>query len=185
MDFDTGHNSGQLHNGTGPYVFIAEIPEDQQPAMQLVLKVAGEDVFLGDRELNVVTPFEDTHYGTREMTVRDPDGRIWSRSISENAWNLYLIGVDRATTSPYAAPARATELAGLPPAYFGIGELDLMRDENIDYANRLMQAGVSAELHIFPGAFHGFELFAPESEIGKRALVEYGAALRRAFKLKA
>ena len=112
------------------------------------------------------------------------DGRVWSRAISENAWNFYLTGLDRATTSPYAAPARATDLAGLPPAYFGIGELDLMRDENIDYANRLMQAGVSTELHIFPGAFHGFELFAPESEIGKRALLEYGAALKRAFKTK-
>jgi hypothetical protein len=78
LDFDTGHNSGQLRNGTGPYVFIAEIPEDQPPAIQLVLKVADEDAFQGEPELDVVTPFEDTHYGTREMTVRDPDGRTWT-----------------------------------------------------------------------------------------------------------
>lgn len=109
------------------------------------------------------------------------DGRVWSRSISENAWNFYLKDVDRANTSPYAAPARATELAGLPPAYFGIGELDLMRDENIIYANRLMQAGVSAELHVFPGAFHGFDLLGPDTELGKRALAEYGLVLKRAF----
>ncbi|MDB5082010.1 MAG: hypothetical protein JWP00_3934 [Chloroflexi bacterium] len=113
------------------------------------------------------------------------DGRVWSRAVSESAWNLYLPGVDRSTTSPYAAPARAADLAGLPPAYFGIGELDLMRDENIDYASRLLQAGVGVELHIFPGAFHGFELYSPDSLLGQRALQEYGAVLKRAFVPKA
>jgi uncharacterized glyoxalase superfamily protein PhnB len=78
LEFDTGHNSGQLRNGSGPFVFIAEVPEDQQPDMQIVLKVADPDTFSIDPAVEVVTPFEDTHYGTREMTVRDPDGRIWS-----------------------------------------------------------------------------------------------------------
>jgi hypothetical protein len=78
LDFATDHNSGQLRNGDGPYVFIAEIPESQQPAMQLVLKVADEDAFRPGPGVEVVTPFEDTHFGTREMTVRDPDGRLWS-----------------------------------------------------------------------------------------------------------
>jgi hypothetical protein len=78
LEFDTGHNSGQLRNGSGPYVFIAEVPEDVEPALQIVLKVADADAFSIDPSVEVVTPFEDTHFGTREMTVRDPDGRTWS-----------------------------------------------------------------------------------------------------------
>jgi uncharacterized glyoxalase superfamily protein PhnB len=76
LEFSTDHNSGQLRNGTGPYVFIAEVPEDRTPGMQIVLTVADPDNI--DPSVDVVTPFEDTHYGTREMTVRDPDGRVWS-----------------------------------------------------------------------------------------------------------
>jgi uncharacterized glyoxalase superfamily protein PhnB len=78
LEFDTGHNSGQLRNGNGPFVFIAEVPETQQPDMQIVLKVADADAFSIDPAIEVLTPFADTHFGTREMTVRDPDGRIWS-----------------------------------------------------------------------------------------------------------
>ena len=79
LEFETDHNSGQLRNGDGPFVFIAEIPEDREPGIQLVLKVASESKDL-DPIVEVVTPFEDTHYGTREMTVRDPDGRVWTLS---------------------------------------------------------------------------------------------------------
>jgi hypothetical protein len=78
LEFATDHNSGQLRNGDGPYVFIAEIPPDREPQMQVVLKVADADAFVADPSLDVVKPFEDTHFGTREMTVRDPDGRLWS-----------------------------------------------------------------------------------------------------------
>src|SRR6185437_14077729 len=73
LEFSTDHNSGQLRNGDGPSVFIAEVPEDSAPRMQLVLKVPDADAFQLDAAVEVVTPFEDTHYGTREMTVRDPD----------------------------------------------------------------------------------------------------------------
>jgi uncharacterized glyoxalase superfamily protein PhnB len=78
LEFATDHNSGQLRNGDGPSVFIAEIPEDRQPGVRMVLKVADEDAFRPGPGVEVVAPFEDTHYGTREMTVRDPDGRLWS-----------------------------------------------------------------------------------------------------------
>jgi uncharacterized glyoxalase superfamily protein PhnB len=78
LEFATDHNSGQLRNGDGPSVFIAEIPEDQQPRLRMVLTVADADAFRPGPGVEVVTPFEDTHYGTREMTVRDPDGRLWS-----------------------------------------------------------------------------------------------------------
>ncbi len=78
LEFDTGHHSGQLRNGTGPSVFIAEIPADREPRTQLVLRVPDENAVPGDPVVEVVTPFADTHYGTREMTVRDPDGRTWT-----------------------------------------------------------------------------------------------------------
>ena len=77
LEFETDHHSGQLRSGAGPYLFIAEIPDDQEPEAHPVLKVADADTFRVDPIVEVVTPFEDTHWGTREMTVRDPDGRIW------------------------------------------------------------------------------------------------------------
>lgn len=77
--FETDHNSGQLRNGDGPYLFIAEVPETQEPQEpRVVLKVPAAEAFRPGPAVEVVTPFEDTHYGTREMTVRDPDGRLWS-----------------------------------------------------------------------------------------------------------
>jgi uncharacterized glyoxalase superfamily protein PhnB len=78
LEFATDHDSGQLRNGDGPYVFIAEVPEDQEPQTQIVLKVIDAETFRPDPAVEVVTPFEDTHYGAKEMTVRDPDGRLWS-----------------------------------------------------------------------------------------------------------
>jgi len=78
VEFATDHASGQLRNGAGPYIFIAEVPADREPQMQIMLKVPDADAFRPDPAVEVVTEFEDTHYGTREMTVRDPDGRIWS-----------------------------------------------------------------------------------------------------------
>jgi predicted lactoylglutathione lyase len=78
LEFDTGHNSGQLRNGDSPYVFIAEIPEEAPPQVRVVLKVADADQFRPGPAVEVVTEFEDTHYGTREMTVRDPDGNVWT-----------------------------------------------------------------------------------------------------------
>jgi uncharacterized glyoxalase superfamily protein PhnB len=77
LEFETDHNSGQLRNGAGPFLFIAEIPQNQEPEAHIVLKVADADAYQPAPGVDVVTPFEDTHWGTREMTVRDPDGRIW------------------------------------------------------------------------------------------------------------
>jgi hypothetical protein len=77
LDFETGHNSGQFRNGDGPYVFIAEVPPVQPANGQVVLKVANEAAFRPGAGTEVVSGWEDTHYGTREMTVRDPDGRTW------------------------------------------------------------------------------------------------------------
>ncbi|HEX6524435.1 MAG TPA: VOC family protein [Streptosporangiaceae bacterium] len=78
LEFATDHNSGLLRNRQGPYVFVAEVPEDQPTGIRLVLKTAADaDAFEPDAAIDVVTPFEETHYGAKEMTIRDPDGRTW------------------------------------------------------------------------------------------------------------
>jgi uncharacterized glyoxalase superfamily protein PhnB len=79
LDFETDHNSGQLRAGDGPYVFIAEVPENQEIQTQIVLKMDSAETL---PDVEVVTPLEDTHYGTKEMTVRDPDGRTWTLQVA-------------------------------------------------------------------------------------------------------
>jgi len=85
LEFATDHGSGQLRNGDGPWLFIAEVPETQEPRTQIVFKVPDAEAFQADDVVEVVTPFEETHYGTREMTVRDPDGRTWTLSAPGKA----------------------------------------------------------------------------------------------------
>lgn len=84
--------------------------------------------------------------------------------------------------SPYAAAARATQLEGLPPALIATGALDLFLDENVDYAMRLISAGVAVELHIYPGCPHGY-VIAADAPVSQRALADKRAALRRALAL--
>jgi hypothetical protein len=78
LEVSAGDGSGVFRNGEGPYLVVSEIPEDREPQVQVALKVSDADGFRPDPAVEVVTSFEDTHYGTREMTVRDPDGRLWS-----------------------------------------------------------------------------------------------------------
>ncbi len=78
LEFETDHNSGQLRNGDGPYLFVAEVPEDQRTGVQVIIGVDDAAAFEVTSAMDVITPFQPTHWGTEEMTVRDPDGRIWS-----------------------------------------------------------------------------------------------------------
>ncbi len=78
LEFETDHNSGQLRNESGPYLFIAEVPESEKPDIQMVLKIRDSEPLDFDPAIDVVSPLADTHWGTREMIVRDPDGRTWS-----------------------------------------------------------------------------------------------------------
>ena len=70
-------------------------------------------------------------------------------------------------TRDIAVPARRTDLAGLPPAWIGVGTLDLFHDEDLDYAERLRAAGVPCETLVIPGAFHGFDSIAPKTRIAR------------------
>jgi acetyl esterase/lipase len=81
----------------------------------------------------------------------------------------------------YAAPARCADLAGLPPTWIDVGELDALRDESIEYARRLLGAGVPTELHITSGCFHASEVFVPDAASSGRIVAARVEALRRAF----
>jgi len=93
---------------------------------------------------------------------------IWTRGASFSAWEMYLNGEPGPEASPYAAPTRAAELAGLPPAYICVGVEDLFRDEDVDYARRLMAADVPCELALFPGVYHAAEVFTPDAVVSRR-----------------
>ncbi len=100
------------------------------------------------------------------------DTPMFNRPGAENMWENYLgAGYQGRETSPYAAPNRAADLSGLPPAYVQTMELDPLRDEGIDYAKRLMEAGVPVELHSYPGTFHGSGI-AMHAAVSKRAAKE-------------
>lgn len=105
------------------------------------------------------------------------DTPMWSRPNAERSWSWYL-GEDTGDVSPYASPSIATDLTGLPPAYVTTMEFDPLRDEGILYALRLMEAGVSVELHSFPGTFHG-SAAVPTAAVSRRATKEMVVALAR------
>ncbi|MFD9727944.1 alpha/beta hydrolase [Streptomyces sp. NPDC059072] len=95
---------------------------------------------------------------------------VWDPTSNETAWKA-LLG-DRhgaADLPPYAAPSRATDLSGLPPAYIDTGSAEMFRDENVGYANAIWRAGGRAELHVWPGAYHGFDGLAPHAALTRDA----------------
>jgi acetyl esterase len=108
------------------------------------------------------------------------DTPIFSRSGAVQSWEAYL-GSDRPNVTCYAAPARATDLRGLPPAFISTMEFDPLRDEGILYALRLLEAGVPVELHQYPGTFHGSAMIA-DADVSKRQTTEIIDVLRRALR---
>ena len=108
------------------------------------------------------------------------DTPLWNRPNALWSWRHYLGPHHAGEVSPYAAPARAADLSGLPPAYVSTMEFDPLRDEGILYALRLLQAGVQVELHSYPGTFHGSGLMA-DAAVSKRGAREALEALARAL----
>ena len=119
----------------------------------------------------------------RTCTTTDPNPYagefIWTPASNRFGWTS-LLGAEPGGTdvSPYAAPARAADLAGLPPTYIATGALDLFVDENLEYAHRLIRAGVPTELHVYPGAVHGFH-FDQTAAVTLKANADSAAALMK------
>jgi acetyl esterase/lipase len=100
---------------------------------------------------------------------QDVDLAVWTRTSNTFGWKSYLGDrYGRDDVPPTAAPARATDLSGLPPTFISVGAVDGFRDEDVDYATRLNQAGVPTELHVYPGACHGFNMMAPDAAVSKQ-----------------
>jgi len=124
------------------------------------------------------SPMIDDRQTTASSRVDDL--AVWSRGSNTFGWKSYLGDLyGRDDIPATAAPARATDLSGLPPALVSVGAVDGFRDEDIDYALRLNQAGVPTELHVYPGACHGFTMFAPDAAVSKQSLRNMEDWLRR------
>ena len=138
-------------------------------------------LMLRDREgpklkhlLPIYPMIDDRHHTDSSKTVLDIG--IWDREGSIEAWNWYL---GESAPDAYAAPARAEDLSGLPPTYIDVGDLDLFRDEDILIAQRLSAAGVPVEFHLWTGAYHASELFAPQATLSQQIWATRYAAIRR------
>jgi acetyl esterase/lipase len=128
----------------------------------------------------LLQPCVDDRLDTPSMRQYDkPDRCEAGREGSAHTWRYYLGEVSQ--VPPYAAPARAQTLRGLPPTYISTAERDCLRDEGILYASRLMGDGVPTELHHFPGTFHAFDLVVRTAAISRRALQEQIDTLARAL----
>jgi acetyl esterase/lipase len=104
---------------------------------------------------------------------------VWSKHSNTFGWKSYLGDLYGKDNVPYyAAPARATDLAGLPPSFVSVGTVDGFRDEDIDYALRLNQAGVPCELHVYPGAPHGYQI-AQQAAVTQQSSIDVERWLAR------
>jgi acetyl esterase/lipase len=108
------------------------------------------------------------------------DTPLWNRPNAEWGWRHYLGALHGGEVPCYAAPARATDLRGLPPAYVSVMEFDPLRDEGILYAMALLRDGVSVELHAFPGTFHGSSAIM-SAAVSQRSMAESFVVLARAL----
>ena len=114
----------------------------------------------------LIYPMLDDRQTTVSSQWRDP---VWPPASNQFGWSSYLGALSGHDVPPYAAAARATDLQGLPPAFISVGALDVFADEDVDYATRLRHAGVEVELHVYPGAPHGFDSMMPQTQLAQRA----------------
>ncbi|MGW4568223.1 alpha/beta hydrolase [Streptomyces sp. NPDC004561] len=135
-------------------------------ALALLTRDRGGPAPIGQLLLSPMLDDRGDTFSSRQMAGVD----LWDRTSNATAWQA-LLG-DRygdLDLPPYAAPARATDLSGLPPAYIEVGSAETFRDEDVAYAQAIWQAGGRAELHVWPGACHGFDTFAPEAALSQDA----------------
>ncbi|WP_336951310.1 alpha/beta hydrolase [Sphingobium aromaticivastans] len=147
-------------------------------ALALMVRDRGEYRFCFQQ---LIYPMIDDRTCTRADICESVGQHVWTADANRFGWRA-LLGQEPGAqeVSPYAAAARADDLSGLPPTYISVGALDLFLDENIDYARRLMRARVPVELHVFPRAYHGYEM-NQTADTAIRSEAERRHALARAF----
>lgn len=132
----------------------------------------------------LVYPMLDDRSGSSREVPAHIGQLLWTRESNRFGWESFL-GMEPGTDKVPAAavPARIDNVKGLPPAFIGVGSLDLFVDEDIEFARRLVNAGVPTELVVVPGAFHGFDLIAAETAVGEQFNRQKMNALKRAFEI--
>ncbi|MFJ6573802.1 alpha/beta hydrolase [Streptomyces sp. NPDC091292] len=145
-------------------------------ALALLARDRGGPALLGQMLLCPMLDDRNDTVSALQMAGRG----VWDRTANDMGWTA-LLGTARGgpDVSPYAAPARATDLSGLPPAFIDVGSAETFRDEDVSYADRLWQAGGRAELHVWPGGFHGFDGLAPQAPVSQDARAARLRWLRR------
>ncbi|MFT6819385.1 MAG: acetyl esterase/lipase [Myxococcota bacterium] len=134
---------------------------DVHPAFQLLVYP-----MLDDRSASGSAPEDAMH-------------RVWDRRSNTLGWDSYLKGHDRTNLPAHAVPGRTEDLAGLPPAWIGVGTFDLFHDEDVDYARRLREAGVSVQLEVIEGAYHGFDAMDAKAPVSRAFRASQIAALAK------
>ncbi|WP_335988609.1 alpha/beta hydrolase [Glycomyces sp. MUSA5-2] len=129
----------------------------------------------------LICPMLDDRFATHSSRMLDGEG-VWDRNANLFGWTS-LLGDRRGgpDVSPYAAPARAEDLSGLPRTYIDTGSVEVFRDEILDYATRLSQAGVNVDLHMWGGAFHGSDMMAAHAAVSRASVATRDEFIRRAL----
>ena len=148
-------------------------------AAGIALKACETDGPKIKHQLLLIPVLDDRHLTQSSRDITD-HRVVWNRDLSMLAWDGYLHDVFGETPS-YAAPARAKTIPNLPSTFISVEEQDLLRDESIVYAQRLMQAGVTTELHVYPGTFHGSFMDAPEADVSKQHMTDVFNSLKKAL----
>jgi acetyl esterase/lipase len=130
----------------------------------------------------LIYPMLDDRTGSTRKLAPFMGQYIWTPEDNRYGWTS-LLGVPAGSASVPAnsVPARVENLAGLAPAWIGVGSIDLFAPEDMEYAQRLMAAGVPVEVNLVPGGFHGFNFVAPEASLSQQFKKSYDEAIRRAF----
>ena len=134
----------------------------------------------------LIYPMLDDRTGSSRHVPPYIGAYIWVPASNRFGWSS-LLGVPAGSpvVPAGAVPARIGNLSGLPPAFIGVGSIDLFVDEDVDYAKRLIDSGISTELCVVPGGYHGFDIIAPEASVSKAFRATWSAALAKAFGGKA
>lgn len=144
-------------------------------AAQLALFARDRGEVTPAAQLLIYPMLDDRTVDRRELD--NPGLRLWNKSSNKFGWSAYLGDADPAV----AVPARREDLAGLPPAWIGVGTLDLFHDEDLEYAERLKAAGVPCDVQIVEGAFHGFDGIVPKASVSQQFFDSQCAMLQRAL----
>jgi len=131
----------------------------------------------------LIYPMLDDRTGSTRQVPWPMGHYVWTAPMNRTGWTCHLgVPAGSAQVPPGSVPARVVDLSGLPATFIGVGSIDLFHDEDVEYARRLRQAGVPVELNVVPGAFHGFDNLAPETECSTRFVGSWVRMLSKTFR---